>query len=363
MKLITAIFWNKIDHRLRAAWRILIQTILFYLGTVLVGVIAGLGMLLAVMAEKGISFQNMDSAAQHLSEIMASSPWFTLVSMGGSLLIMILTMLFASRLLDHRPLADFGFHFNKAWWADFGFGLALGAILMILIFLAELAFGWISITGYMQTYDPQANFGTAVLISLFVFICVGFYEEMLSRGYHLRNLAEGLNIKKWSSISALVIAWIISSSIFGMMHLGNPNASLISTINLVVAGMFLGLGYVLTGELALPIGLHITWNFFQGIVFGFPVSGTSNAASFIVINQGGSDIMTGGAFGPEAGIVGLVAMLLGSLFIWLWVRYRKGKAEFQTRLADYQPPAKPDDSFATVEVVSQTDVSPAESSH
>jgi membrane protease YdiL (CAAX protease family) len=356
MNFIKAIFWNKVDRRLRAVWRILIQTILFYLGTVLVGVIAGLGMLLGIMAEKGMALENLDAAAQHLSGIMASSPWFTLVSMGGSLLVMILSLLFAARVLDHRPLADFGFHFNKAWWADFGFGLALGAVLMILIFLTELAFGWISITGYMQTYAPQTSFGISVLISLFVFICVGFYEEMLSRGYHLRNLAEGLNIKKWSSISSLVIAWIISSSIFGMMHLGNPNASLISTVNLVVAGMFLGLGYALTGELALPIGLHITWNFFQGIVFGFPVSGTSNMASFIAINQGGSDIMTGGAFGPEAGIVGLAAMLLGSLFIWLWVRFRKGKAEFQTRLADYQPPAKPDDSPASADLTPQPEV-------
>jgi membrane protease YdiL (CAAX protease family) len=356
MNFIKAIFWNKVDRRLRAAWRILIQTILFYLGTVLVGVIAGLGMLLAVMAEKGISLDNMGSAAQHLSEIMASSPWFMLISMGGSFLVMFLALLFAARVLDHRPLADFGFHFNKAWWADFGFGLALGAVLLTLIFLAELAFGWISITGYMQTYDPQASFGIAVLVSLLSFICVGFYEEMLSRGYHLRNLAEGLNIKKWSSISALVIAWIISSSIFGMMHLGNPNASLISTVNLVVAGMFLGLGYVLTGELALPIGLHITWNFFQGIVFGFPVSGTSNMASFIVINQGGSDIITGGAFGPEAGVVGLVAMLLGSLLIWLWVRFRKGSAAFQTRLADYQPPAKPDDSPTSADLTPQPEV-------
>jgi hypothetical protein len=104
----------------------------------------------------------------------------------------------------------------------------------------------------------------------------------------------------------------------------------------MVAGLFLGLGFILTGELAIPIGLHITWNFFQGYVFGFPVSGIGRTTSFIGINQGGPDLWTGGAFGPEAGLIGLLAMLLGSLLIGLWVRLLYGKVRLDTELAQYE---------------------------
>jgi hypothetical protein len=106
----------------------------------------------------------------------------------------------------------------------------------------------------------------------------------------------------------------------------------------MLAGVFLGLAYVLTGELAIPIGLHITWNFFQGNVFGFPVSGGDfSQATFIAIEQGGPDVWTGGAFGPEAGLMGIVAMLVGSGLIVLWVRWRRGSVGLHLPLA--QAPA------------------------
>jgi uncharacterized protein len=100
----------------------------------------------------------------------------------------------------------------------------------------------------------------------------------------------------------------------------------------------LGLGYILTGELAIPIGLHITWNFFQGIVFGFPVSGMEPVVSVVAIQQGGPEVWTGGAFGPEAGLIVYAAMILGGLLMAAWVKLRYGKVGMHHPLAIYQPP-------------------------
>ncbi len=92
----------------------------------------------------------------------------------------------------------------------------------------------------------------------------------------------------------------------------------------VVLALFSGLmrARLLTGELALPIGLHIAWNFFEGNVFGFPTSGAQAGATFIAIAQGGPELWTGGLFGPEAGLVVVPALLLGAALIYLYTRGR-----------------------------------------
>jgi uncharacterized protein len=122
------------------------------------------------------------------------------------------------------------------------------------------------------------------------------------------------------------------------MHIFNPNSTLVSTFNLFLAGLLLGFGYILTRQLALPIGLHITWNFFQGNVFGFPVSGQMAGPTFIAIEQGGPDLMTGGAFGPEAGLLGILVMVLGIILIYAWVKIYHGRVDLKTDLAQYLPP-------------------------
>ena len=105
--------------------------------------------------------------------------------------------------------------------------------------------------------------------------------------------------------------------------------------------LLLAFGYILTGELAIPIGIHITWNFFMGNIYGFPVSGIDvSGVTLIAIQQNGPQVWTGGTFGPEAGLIGLVAMLLGGLLIALWVRGRYGRLELNEKLADF--PGKPE---------------------
>lgn len=315
------LFWNTRERRLRALWRLLATALLFIAGTLLFGVLFGV---LVVLASG-----QLDTAA----------PAFVLVGAVASLLAAVLATWLAARFLDRRPFADLGWHLNGDWWWDLGFGLALGALLMIGIFLVEWAAGWVTITGTLQSSAAGQPFALTILGPLGLFLCVGIYEELLARGYLLHNLAEGFNVPALGPRGAVVLAWLISSALFGLAHAGNPNATLVSTLNLIVAGLFLGLGYIVTGELAIPIGLHITWNFFQGNVFGFPVSGGRFfGATFIATAQGGPDLWTGGAFGPEAGLLGILAALVGSLLILAWLRARYGSLRLHTPLA--QSPAQ-----------------------
>jgi membrane protease YdiL (CAAX protease family) len=315
MLILRQVFWNAQEHRLRAFWRLLVQIILLVIFSLL-SILVAIGLF-----QSGNISLGPDYAAM------------TLYSAMMRLLVIVGSIWLAARFLDRRPLADFGLRLNRDWWLGLGFGLSLGALLMTGIFVVELALGWVSITSTFQAANPEQPFALAILVPIVLFMCVGIYEELLTRGYWLHNLAEGLNVTALGPRGAIVLAWLISSALFGALHANNPNASVISTINITLAGVFLGLGYVLTDSLAIPIGLHITWNFFQSNVFGFPVSGLGWRTTFIAIEQSGPAAWTGGNFGPEAGLIGSLAILVGSLLIVLWVRWRHGSIALHTAIA------------------------------
>jgi phosphoglycolate phosphatase len=141
----------------------------------------------------------------------------------------------------------------------------------------------------------------------------------------IKNLSEGLTGKVIQPRTAIILATLVSSLFFGMLHSINPNASPLGVLNICLAGFLLSAGYLYTGQLALPIGLHISWNFFLGSVFGFPVSGTLwQSGAVIRILQDGPERWTGGAFGPEGGLLGSLTILLGIGVIWFWKGRGKG---------------------------------------
>jgi membrane protease YdiL (CAAX protease family) len=260
-----------------------------------------------------------------------------LISLGTALL----TVWLAGRFLDRRPFAGFGFHFGGAWWTDFAFGLGLGAALMSAVFCFQLASGWISVTEWFVS--PGIGFLVGLIPPLVIFLCTGVSEELVSRGYQLRNGAEGLAGMGMSPRAAVLLAWTLSSVFFGLLHGANPNATAFSIINIVLAGLMLGAGYVLTGELAIPIGLHISWNLFQGTVFGFPVSGIrTGGSSVLTLEVTGPSLWTGGPFGPEGGLLGVLAIVTGCALVILYVRLRRGRTSIEPSIA--VAPAPPDAS-------------------
>lgn len=333
------IFWNGEERRLRALWRLILQVVLALVLIVPLTVGISLAWVAQMIASGQVSPEQLTNPAT-VQALLTASPGVYVGQMVVQAFAVALSIAVAGRFLDRRRFADFGFHLGPAWWADLGFGLLLGALLITLIFLAELALGWVTITGTFVTRDPSVPFAMAILPPVVLFLVVGFYEELFSRGYQLTNLAEGLNLPALSPRAATIVAMVLSSMVFGLLHANNPNATFLSTLNVMLAGLFLATGYVLTGELALSIGLHITWNLIQGNLFGFPVSGGDFAsATVIAVRQGGPALWTGGPFGPEGGLLGVAAMLLGVASIVLWVRLRRGRVALVESIA--APPVRP----------------------
>jgi membrane protease YdiL (CAAX protease family) len=127
------------------------------------------------------------------------------------------------------------------------------------------------------------------------------WEEVLLRGYSFQALME-----QWGQVAAVVI----TSLLFGFFHVANPGSGWPAIWGITAAGLLFGVAVVVTGRLWLPIGLHASWNLFEGPVFGFPVSGMELPGA-ITTTVTGPELWTGGSFGPEAGLISLLASLLG----------------------------------------------------
>ncbi len=227
-----------------------------------------------------------------------------------SLIIMTSSIFIARRWLDKRPFASLGLKLDKKMWIDLLTGIGITFLQMGFIYIVMYALRWITFDGFAWEFESASSV-TSGLVGMFVaFILVGWNEELLSRGYQLQNLADGINLF-WGVI--------ISSAVFGILHYWNPGATWVSTMGIFLAGVYLAYGYVRTKQLWLPIGLHIGWNFFEGVGFGFPVSGM-DFFRLTRITVDGPELWTGGAFGPEAGLIVVPALILGMILIYIYTQ-------------------------------------------
>lgn len=284
------IFFNNNENRPRAGWRLLAQFILMV-------VFAGLGVVI---------FQFLFPGSR------------LLISTFAQFVGIIASVWVAAKYLDKRSVFDFGIHFDRRWFLEFLWGSLFAIISVLTIFLIEYIAGWIEVSGYLRVQDPSTSFLASFLSSLLAMLMVGFHEELFSRGYQILNLTEGLHTYLGKA-GAILTAVLLSSSLFGFMHFFNPNASVLSTFNIILAGCVLALPYILSGRLALSMGLHFCWNFTMGGIVGLPVSGQHFAASILNVHQSGPELWTGGHFGPEAGITGLIGMAImaGGSYVYL----------------------------------------------
>lgn len=284
--------------RLRSPWRLLLATVFFFV----------------VSLAGSFAFFALDAQFFGFGEAVS------IVGYGiASGLAVALGVAVAARGLDRRPLYEFGLTLDGEWWRDLAVGLALGGGLLAALYLAGVASGV-----YRPRFAPAAPDGFTVVGGFAIvaaFMClVGFYEELLFRGYVLTNVAEGLTAA-FDARTAVFGAVAISSLSFAAVHGANPNMNLLGVATIAVAGVALGLGYVLTGRLALPVGFHITWNLAH-FVFGLPVSGLDLGLRLFETTRLGPALLHGGAVGPEGGLLGVAAAIASCFAVLgygLWV--------------------------------------------
>lgn len=277
------LFIHPVDRRMTAFWRILFQFLLF---------------MAFIVAMQSALPDSLPRLAQHMVPLVAftASVWI------------------AGRFFDRRAFTDFGMRLDRAWWKELWLGVGIGFLAMGAIFTAFWALGWLEFTGWGWERAGLQPFPVAIAGYLIHMAMVGYYEELFSRGYHLKNMMEGYRFgNDGDGTRAAVLSLLTSSVIFGLLHAGNPGFKVSALVGITIAGLLLGIPYLMTGRLGYAIGLHFSWNFVQGGVFGFPVSGNPFRESVIQHRVTGPDWLTGGSFGPEAGLLPHVILLLAGV--------------------------------------------------
>jgi len=210
-----------------------------------------------------------------------------LITTSFDLLGVFITIWIFMKFVDREKLINLGFYTQNRF-KDFIFGIGLGAFIMLTSYL------FLILTD--EIYFEKIVFSIKdIFISILVFSMVAILEEVLLRGYILRNLMISFNN---------YVALVISSILFSLLHAFNPNIDLFSLAGLFLAGLLLGGSYIHTKNLWFPIALHLSWNLFQTL-FGFNVSG-QDFYSLIEFNFEESNLLNGGAFGFEGSILSII---------------------------------------------------------
>jgi len=246
-------------------------------------------------------------------ELQDVTPWmaakyalyflFELVALLGAFKIM-------TRVFERKPLGMVGLAFHPAWVKELCVGLIIGGVMMVLVGVAEALLALTRFTPSPLAATSELAYGGGLFLILFI---SATNEELVFRGYPFQKLVESLGPGG---------AVVLASACFGLMHLGNPDHTLFSTINTMLVGVPLSIAYLRTRALWMPVGIHFAWNYVQGFVFGLPVSGFRLPATVLNPRVHGGAWLTGSTYGPEGGLLCTVVVVGATLFLFLSPRIR-----------------------------------------
>lgn len=262
--------------------------------------IAGIVILAVVVQIAGLLTRSLVGAvlggSSSAPSALVSAVVVALVSLGGYWCLI--------RLIARRPVTEIE---ATGTLQELGVGLAIGALLMGAV-VAVLA-----LLGAYRVTDIGWDDG--IVLGLAAGVSAGVAEEIVFRGLLLRLLEDWLGT--WWALG-------LTAALFGVLHLGNPEASAFGAVAIALeAGILLGACYLLTRRLWLAIGVHAAWNFVQGGIFGSDISGTGSGRGLIEARFPGPDLLTGGDMGLEGSLVAVLVCTAAGVAMLLAV-YKRG---------------------------------------
>ena len=209
--------------------------------------------------------------------------------------------------LEKEPFPSIGLNFTPGFLIETLLGTLFGILLILLSALSIKAFG-----GFTWIRNPQVNLNT-LFYALGQFLLVSLFEELLFRGYAFQRAVRGLG-----KTNALMLFGLF----FVVAHWSNPgmagSAKVWASLNIGLASVLLGLAWIKTESLALPIGIHLGWNWAQGSLLGFGVSGHTSQGFWTPLFNDLPQWFTGGDFGLEASLPGAIVCLIACIGLVFW---------------------------------------------
>lgn len=292
--------------RLRSGWRVAIFIVAFLAAATATSVIAFTALSLGSVVVPG------------------AGSAFAFIANGIALLVPALVVgWLCGKLLDRVPFRALGAWFTKGWFGHLVGGIAVGAATL------GLAVGIAMIVGGLK-FEVNSVSGKVLATSLagsfLVFALGAAWEEVVFRGYILQTLSR-------SGLAWLGIA--LTSAFFAAIHLGNPNATAISTIDTMIAGVWFGVAYLKTRDLWFVWGMHLMWNWMLGAIFGIEVSGLTDIVPAPLLREidVGPTWLTGSSYGIEGGIASTIALVVSTVLIYFspWLESSDEMRAFSSR--------------------------------
>ena len=290
-----------------ALWKIITMFALLFLAVELIGAGVGLGVNLLM---------RMIGAGENLGVFLGST-----ITRGGMIAAaLILTASMLTSVLN-QPARRILFPRQAGWGKDLLAGMGIAAAGMAVVFLLELALGWIKVEGLALGALPWDAVLCAIWLGLLANATAAVAEETIFRGFLFTGLKEA-----WDTTGALLVSAVIFSSVHILANAasGTVWTKLIPMVALV--GAMLAWAYLRTGNLWLPVGLHFAWNLFQDDIFNLNAKNGSDTLMGFQTSLSAPGWFAGSSFGIEVGAAGVAALLVSLLGIWLYTRKRESAA-------------------------------------
>lgn len=300
----------ELARRGRRLPHLILAIVLGFVFVLLAQMVGGIPFLMIMAVGQQLPLDNPEALTASLQPDTALEQTLFLVMLFTPIFLLLWLWL---ALFEKRPFWTIGLEWAGAGW-KYARGLGVGLVMF------GAAAGLMAVLGYVEqeTGERQAQGAAAlggVLLVLLGWVVQGAAEEAIARGWLLPVI--GARYRPGLGV-------VLSALVFAVYHSLNPNLSPVAVLNLFLFGLFAALYALFESGLWGVFALHTAWNWSQGNLFGFEVSGAEPAGGMLVnLAETGPDALTGGAFGPEGGLLVTLVLLVASAVVWLICQRRQ----------------------------------------